>query len=361
MSRILTPVDPPVHEPPTTKEGWSAFVNQPPSKATLLSTERWAALEPDHRDAYDEQRLDHHAGLIVVATPTVGQIVNTGRRLVLLNRGQDTARRGLVVTGDSGTGKSTAIKQLGKHHELLARRRRTALGPFMPVVYVTVPPAATAKVLAAEFARFLGLPLPRSLNQVNITNAVCDVLCQLGTDLVLVDEIHNLNLATRGGAESSDHLKYLAERIPATFVYAGIDVEHAGLFSGVRGRQIAGRFASIATTSFAYGTRAQREQWAALVGALEQALRLHQHRAGTLLRLAGYLHQRTGGMIGSLSHLIRDAAIEAIFDGSERITKPALDRVILDHAAEHPRTSTKPPAPQPERAPARTTRSSGAA
>jgi hypothetical protein len=159
-----------------------------------------------------------------------------------------------------------------------------------------------------------------------------------------VDEIHNLNLATRGGAESSDQLKYLAERIPATFVYAGIDVEHAGLFSGVRGRQIAGRFASIATTSFAYGTRAQREQWAALIGALEQALRLHQHRAGTLLRLAGYLHQRTGGMIGSLSHLIRDAAIEAIFDGSERITKTALDRVILDHAAEHPRTSTKIPA-----------------
>ncbi|MEO3781391.1 hypothetical protein ABGB16_32315 [Micromonospora sp. B11E3] len=37
----------------------------------------------------------------------------------------------------------------------------------MPVIYVTVPPAATPKVLAAEFARFLGLPLPRSLNQVN--------------------------------------------------------------------------------------------------------------------------------------------------------------------------------------------------
>ena len=80
-----------------------------------------------------------------------------------------------------------------------------------------------------------------------------------------MDEIHNLNLATRSGAESSDQLKYLAERIPATFVYAGIDVEHAGLFAGVRGRQIAGRFASITTTGFAYGTRIHREQWAALV------------------------------------------------------------------------------------------------
>jgi hypothetical protein len=78
-----------------------------------------------------------------------------------------------------------------------------------------------------------------------------------------------------------------------------------------------------------------------------------------LLRLTGYLHERTGGMIGSLSHLIREAAIEAIFDGSERITKPGLDSVILDHAAEHPRTSNSRATPRPRRTPAAT--GSGAA
>jgi len=35
-----------------------------------------------------------------------------------------------------------------------------------------------------------------------------------------VDEIHNLNLATRNGAEVSDTLKYFSERIPATFVFS---------------------------------------------------------------------------------------------------------------------------------------------
>ena len=30
------------------------------------------------------------------------------------------------------------------------------------------------------------------------------------------------------------------ERIPATFVFAGIDLERQGLFSGIRGSQIAG-------------------------------------------------------------------------------------------------------------------------
>ena len=33
-----------------------------------------------------------------------------------------------------------------------------------------------------------------------------------------IDEIHNVSLATRPGAEASDMLKYFSERIPATFV-----------------------------------------------------------------------------------------------------------------------------------------------
>jgi hypothetical protein len=64
-------------------------------------------------------------------------------------------------------------------------------------------------------------------------------------------------------------------------------------------------------------------------------LQLHRHRPRTLLRLDRYLHGRTDGMIGSLSHLIRGAAIEAILDGTEQITKTTLDGVDLDHAAEH--------------------------
>ncbi len=39
-------------------------------------------------------------------------------------------------------------------------------------------------------------------------------------------------------------------------------------------------------------------------------------------------------MIGSLSHLIRGAAIEAILDGSEQITRKLLDTIDPDHAAE---------------------------
>ncbi|WP_244945473.1 hypothetical protein [Couchioplanes caeruleus] len=55
-------------------------------------------------------------------------------------------------------------------------------------------------------------------------------------------------------------------------------------------------------------------------------------------------------MIGSLSHLLRDAAIEAIYDGTERLTQTSLDQVTLDHAAERqtpPRPRRRQPAVRP--------------
>jgi hypothetical protein len=145
-----------------------------------------------------------------------------------------SARRGLIVTG-AGTGKTTAITQLGKAHELALRLRHPANEPRLPVIYVTVPSAATPRMLAVEFARFLGLPLKTRANITDITEAVCGVLADTACGLVLVDELHNLSLSTRVGAKVSDQLKYFSERLSATFIYAGIDVERAGLFASTRG------------------------------------------------------------------------------------------------------------------------------
>ena len=149
-----------------------------------------------------------------------------------------------------------------------------------------------------------------------------------------MDEIHNISLATRAGAEVSDTLKYFAERLPATFVYAGLDVDETGLFAGTRGRQIAGRFTLIAARPFDYGTREQKDTWRGLISTMEASLRLHHHQPSTLTGLSEYLFGRTGGMIGSLSQLVRGAAILAIADGTEQITRDLLNLVPVDHAAQ---------------------------
>lgn len=78
---------------------------------------------------------------------------------------------------------------------------------------------------------------------------------------------------------------------------------------------------------------------------LKNTLDLQHHRSGSLVRLAPYLHARTAGRIGSLTRLIKQAAITALVEGTERITKTTLDSVRLDHLAEQhyrPRARNRP-------------------
>lgn len=337
------------HRHLTTLRGWRRFTTDKPVVPELSPRKERTQLNEQDRLGYDEARLDYHTRLSVVATSTIRQVVHAGRRLTLLNRHAISARRGLILSGAAGTGKTTAITRFGKTHELIDHQRHPHATGRIPVVYVPVPPAATPRMLAAEFARFLGLPVTNRANMTDIIEAVCGVCCDTGTGLVVVDELHNVSLATRTGAEVSDTLKYFSERIPATFVYAGINVEREGLFSGTRGQQIAGRFSLITTTPFPYA-----EDWHGVVATLEHTLRLHHHRAGTLVGMDRYLHQRTGGMLGSLSHLIRGAAIEAILDQSEKITRQLLGSIDPDHTAEHNNTRT---APAPQRKPPKTSNS----
>lgn len=343
------------HRNLTVLEGWRAFIGHAPGSPRPMTARARDRMPEDEQLDYDEQRIDYHVRLGVIQTPLLGEVVRAGRLLTILNREAVSARRGLIVSGQAGTGKTTALAQFGKRHEILDRRRNPSAlpGSRIPVVYVTVPAGATAKMLAVEFARFLGLPVPSRANITDVTESVCGVLTDCRASLVLVDEIHNLELATRGGGEVSDILKYFSERIPATFAYAGINVEREGLFAGTRGEQIAGRFTLLATRRFPPG-----EQWQSIVATFDKALMLCRHKPGTLAGLETYLHDRTGGRIGSLSHLIRGAAVEAILSGTEKITRAAMEAIPLDHAAEQQRPARpaprkKAPGGQPAPSPAR--------
>ncbi|WP_156726054.1 ATP-binding protein [Streptomyces apocyni] len=339
----------PPDNPLTTKEGWRHCVEHESIPPRLLTVTERAAMSRTEQLQEEDRRREYHADLPMVNTPTIGKVITTSRLLIQLNRNQISARRGVILSGASGTGKTTALTQLGRAHELAVRKRHPRDHNRLPVVYATVPPAATPKMLAMEFARFFGLTFPTRVNVTDIVDAVCATAAHVHVDLVLVDELHNLNLATRSGAEASDQLKYFAERLPATFAYAGIDIESQGLFAGTRGRQIAGRFVVIPAAPFSHATPADHDAWRALVGTLESMLRLHHHTPGTLTALSEYLFHRTGGMIGSLSQLIRGAAVLAIEDESERITENLLKLVPIDFAAEQSEKLTAPAKPTARR------------
>ena len=104
-------------EPLTTKEGWRRFVDHQPQPPVLLDAARWRrCLSVTGR--HDDGRRGYHADLPLVNTPIIQKVISTARLLVQLNRHQVSARRGVIISGASGTGKTTALTQLGRTHEL---------------------------------------------------------------------------------------------------------------------------------------------------------------------------------------------------------------------------------------------------
>ncbi|MFF8911687.1 hypothetical protein [Streptomyces olivaceoviridis] len=168
------------------------------------------------------------------------------RTLIVLGRPQQTAARpSLIVTGPAAAGKAAALLTVGRACHL-AHTRSHPLPPgsahvLVSVAYVLVPPGASAKALATEFARSPRHPR-RVQDGAGPDHRRRPPPLQPGGSAPRPDRRDPPpQPRTTTGAEAADLLKDLTERIRAAFVYAGIGVTGTALFSGARGAQLAAR------------------------------------------------------------------------------------------------------------------------
>jgi hypothetical protein len=321
-------------EPPITLDGWRALVNKDYKPPTLLDRDAYDGLSTGTRESYDDMRRDYHRDPRPLGIPTFRKVLLQGRKQYENNKRHQGARPGLVLSGEGGVGKTTALRGLGVMIEIRWRELHPDSDDAVPVVYISLPGGTRPKGLPGSVLDFFGVPFKDRDTELALNRQACALLRAARTSLVLIDEIHNLNHASAAGAEVSDHLKYFTEHVPATFVLAGIDVVGNGLFRGRRGLQLARRFRMLDVKPFNYGSVDEQDEWRRVITQFEHSLLLYQHRPGTLVKQAKYLFDRTGGVMTSLSSLIREAAVDSINDGSEVITREHLDAVLLDYSAE---------------------------
>ena len=155
------------------------------------------------------------------------------------------ARHGAALDGNPGNGKTTIVSHFGRHYERRCRQRyparadrgwaRVSAGrlcqrrratddqrpqPRDPDVLRDGP--ATARPTPAS-SRSWCSSAPR--------------LCQ--TSLIVIDDIHLLELRREADRDANNHLKRFANDLQATFVYAGVGLSHGGFMH--EGRYGAGR------------------------------------------------------------------------------------------------------------------------
>ncbi|MCY7287296.1 MAG: TniB family NTP-binding protein [Cryobacterium sp.] len=310
-----------------------------------LTDQEYAALGKNARADYDQARLAYLSGGLFLPTP----YFNSAKRMLHdcfeNNFADNTGHTGVMLSGHGTVGKTTITKQLAKwvYNDYRRSFPEFEADNRVPVVFIEVPAASTGKSLMVEFAEFLGLTYKPSDTMTGLRNRVTDMLNRIGTQLVIVDELHNLSRKNVATGETVQILKELHDDLPATFLYAGINLTTEGeLLSGSTGRQLAGRFSVLEMRNFALSTPQDVNVWMGVVDAFERKLCLRHQEPGSLVEEWQYLCDRTNGNISSLSKLLTGEAIRAIRNPArttERLDQAAFVQRTLDHAAETARAS----------------------
>ena len=333
--------------PRTTREGLQAFLTRQRPQVIPLTRAAYEKLSAAEKADYNRTRLVSLSAGLLVRTPQVSAAEKEIVKLMNGNVDDYSPSTGLIISGDATLGKSTIAELLMRRVFMDYRRQnpRYLEHGRVPVVYIVVPTGCTPKLLMVAFARFFGLTVGTTENADSIKHRVIHMLRAAHTQLVVIDEVHNLQNTNRGNGESINVLKQLHDDVPATYVYAGVKLAETALLAGTAGEQLTGRFIRTELTRYNLSDTEQKQTWAGIVKSFESALPLFEHTPGSLAPLNGYLRERTNGSIGSLWRLLKRAATMLVdSDGPETITQELLDGIVIDMAAEqhYARKTTTP-------------------
>ena len=161
----------------------------------------------------------------------------------------------------------------------------------IPVAYLGLTSHTTMRSLNAMLCRFYGLPERGNADLLAHRAAECVVNCK--TRLVIVDDVHFLDISRRDGREVANHFKWLANVFPVTFLFVGVGLRARGLLDeGLAGAdaafsQTARRWNVLTIDPFEIRTQAGQRTWRQLLLGIERDLVLAGAWRGMIARRPG--------------------------------------------------------------------------
>jgi hypothetical protein len=303
------------------------------------------------RLVYKEQRAVWHANIGPIKTAQLLRLHDGLAEVVDTNRQDgDRVKPSVVVDAFPGLGKTTAVLDYVKQYhrdQILLHGATTPSGHRrVPVVNITLTGNITIRGLNEAICRFYELPEKGNADQLAArASRAARAMC---TTVIVVDDIHFLDLRRTNHRAVANHFKYLSTVFPVTFIYVGVGVAARGVLTdGLDDEdadlaQAARRMTTLTLPPFTVDTEMGRTQWRKLMLTVEQLLILADNYRGMLAEdLSDYLYTRSTGHFASLMTLIARGCRRAVDSGEERLTADLMDQVNNDVAAERARQELK--------------------
>jgi Bacterial TniB protein len=230
---------------------------------------------------------------------------------------------GLAIIGESGTGKSRALKSFRDKH----RPIRTVDGMVVPILSASVPSNPTVKSLAGVLLEGLKAPDCDRGTESEKSRRLRELMKQTGTRMVMIDEFQHF--FDRGTQKImyhvADWLKLLIDDTRSTLIVAGLPSCMSVIDSNP---QLARRFlAPFQLTRFKWQDLESRGQFIKILKAFDRAIgkdytvpKLYSEDMAYRFYLA------TGGLMGYLSKILRQTLRNADLEKRTLITLDDLNR-----------------------------------
>jgi hypothetical protein len=332
------------------RAGWFVRVDSPPRVAPVrYARAELDALDGVERRSYDEQRAVWHANLGPILTPQMQSLFSELDEIVGSNRQDgDRVRGAAVLSALPGLGKTTAAVCYGvRYHreQIDLYGERTPEGhDRVPVAYLALTSSTTMRSLNSGLCRFFDHPGWAKGNASLLADRATDCVLSCQTRLIIIDDVHFLDMNRRDGREVANHFKWLQTQFPVTFLFVGVAILERQMLTERLGSadaamaQTARRWTTLSVTPFEIASDDGRRTWRRLLLAIERDLVLADAREGMLAdRLGDYLYARSTGHFASLMTLISRGCWRAIHTGAEQLTVELLDQIRNDEAAERAR------------------------
>ena len=228
--------------------------------------------------------------------------------------GKRKARQSCRVIGESRTGKTFACDAYRYRQKI---QQEIGRPPIVPVIYIQPPQKCGSKDLFKEMIEYLKFRATKGTVS-DFRGRAMEVLKGCGVEMLIIDEADRLK------PETFAEVRDIYDKLGIAVVLVATDRLEAVM---TRDEQVYNRFRAC----YRFGKLSEKDFRDTVKVWEEKVLKLPVSSNLTSKNMLQILTLATGGYIGRLDEILREAAIRALSKGSKKIDKAVLQAVAQEY------------------------------